>query len=284
MNQIDRLIKRYNDDPKKFSKIDNILELTSRVKSEEIPLAIDKLETKISTSDKEKTYPVDICLASNIIEVGIDIDRLSLLTILGQPKTTSSYIQVSGRIGRNWIERPGLVCTLYGFRRPRDKSHFEKFTSYHQRLYAQVEPMSVTPFARPVLERALHGILVAYVRCLGDIDISERPREFPTDLVNNFTEIIRNRIKEIDTDELLSFERLIKKCSEEWKRWDHDRYTSRGTTETDIGLMYPAGTYVSPDQRDASWPTPNSMRQVDMECNASITNLYRATNEENING
>lgn len=284
IDQIDRLIKRYNDDPKKFSKIDNILELTSRVKSEEIPLAIDKLETKISTSDKEKTYPVDICLASNIIEVGIDIDRLSLLTILGQPKTTSSYIQVSGRIGRNWIERPGLVCTLYGFRRPRDKSHFEKFTSYHQRLYAQVEPMSVTPFARPVLERALHGILVAYVRCLGDIDISERPREFPTDLVNNFTEIIRNRIKEIDTDELVSFERLIKKCSEEWKRWDHDRYTSRGTTETDIGLMYPAGTYVSPDQKDASWPTPNSMRQVDMECNASITNLYRATNEENING
>ena len=83
---------RYNDNPKTFSKIDNILELTSRVKSEEIPLAIDKLETKISTSEKEKTYPVDICLASNIIEVGIDIDRLSLLTILGQPKTTSSYI------------------------------------------------------------------------------------------------------------------------------------------------------------------------------------------------
>ena len=284
IDQINRLIKRYNDDPKTFSKIDNILELTSRVKSEEIPLAIDKLETKISTSEKEKTYPVDICLASNIIEVGIDIDRLSLLTILGQPKTTSSYIQVSGRIGRNWFERPGLVCTLYGFRRPRDKSHFEKFTSYHQRLYAQVEPMSVTPFARPVLERALHGILVAYVRCFGDINISERPREFPTELINSFTEIIRDRIKEIDIDELESFDNLIKKCSNEWKRWDHDRYTSRGTKETDIGLMYPAGSYVSLDQKDASWPTPNSMRQVDMECNASITNLYRATNEENVNG
>ena len=48
--------------------------------------------------------------------------------------------------------------------------------------------------------------------------------------------------------------------------------------------MYPAGSYVSVDQKDASWPTPNSMRQVDMECNASITNLYRVTNEENING
>ena len=144
--------------------------------------------------------------------------------------------------------------------------------------------MSVTPFARPVLERALHGILVAYVRCFGDINISERPREFPTELIENFTNIVRERIKEIDSDELDSFDNLIKKCSDEWKRWDHDRYDSRGTTERDICLMYPAGTCVSSDQKDASWPTPNSMRQVDMECNARITNLYRSTDEENLNG
>ena len=272
------LRKRYNADPKTSRKLFNILELTSRVNSEKIPLAIDKLEISVSNNSK-KSYPVDICLASNIIEVGIDIERLSLLTILGQPKTTSSYIQVSGRIGRNWFERPGLVCTLYGFRRPRDKSHFEKFKSYHQRLYAQVEPMSVTPFAAPVMNRALHGILVAYVRSFGDSKISKEPRPFPDKLINNFKEILLPRIKEVDENEITTFNKLIEKLSRQWREWEHDRYSSQKTGETDVGLMYPAGAYVRENEQGVSWSTPNTMRHIDAECHASITNLYRQQQE-----
>jgi len=52
-------------------------------------------------------------------------------------------------------------------RKPRDRSHFERFRSYHQRLYAQVEPTSITPFALPVVDRALHAALVAHVRIAG---------------------------------------------------------------------------------------------------------------------
>ena len=106
-------------------------------------------------------YVKSFCLASSIIEVGVDIDRLAVMSIVGQPKTTAQYIQVSGRVGRRVPERPGLVITIYNNSKPRDKSHYEDFRGYHQRLYAKVEPSSVTPFSRPALKRGLAAITVA---------------------------------------------------------------------------------------------------------------------------
>ena len=127
-------------------QIRKMLELTGRLPGDEVPKAISALEVP---TDSQQGYPVDVCLASNIIEVGVDIDRLSLMAVVGQPKTTSQYIQVTGRVGRK-ADRPGLVVTIYTASKPRDRSHFEKFRSYHERLYSQVEPTSVTPFsARP---------------------------------------------------------------------------------------------------------------------------------------
>ena len=128
--------------PEDVRRLWNVLELTGRLRNDEIPKAMEELE--IPTSGSRRA--VDICLASSIVEVGIDIDRLSLMAVVGQPKTTSQYIQVTGRIGRKWWERPGLVATIYSASKPRDRSHFEKFRTYHERLYAQVEPTSVTPF------------------------------------------------------------------------------------------------------------------------------------------
>src|SRR5699024_2311382 len=107
-----------------------IKELTSRESHSKISRAISELAEPY----KEKSNKaIDICLASNIIEVGIDIDRLSLMTIVGQPKTTAQYIQVSGRIGRKVEERPGLVVTIYNPSNSNDKSHFEHFNEYHQK-------------------------------------------------------------------------------------------------------------------------------------------------------
>jgi ATP-dependent helicase YprA (DUF1998 family) len=119
----------------------NVLELTGRISSDRVPGAISQLEVGCGMLGRSA---VDVCLASSIIEVGIDIDRLSLMAVIGQPKMTSQYIQVTGRVGRNWRERPGLVVTIYSASKPRDRSHFEKFRSYHERLYAQVEPTSVS--------------------------------------------------------------------------------------------------------------------------------------------
>jgi len=277
--RIKDLRKRYGDDYKNIRTINNVLELTSRISSEKIPNSIDKLE--ISVDPDKKNYPIDICLASNIIEVGIDIDRLSLLTILGQPKTTSSYIQVSGRIGRNWQERPGIVCTLYGYMRPRDKSHFEKFKSYHQKLYAQVEPMSVTPFAYPVLKRALHGILVAYVRSFGNKNITMTPTPVPENLIIDFYEIIKSRIENIDNNEKINFEKIFSKILNEWKIWEHDNY-KKEYGESSEGLMYQAGSYIDKEFDSYSWETPNTMRNIDKECIANITTQYMTQNDREL--
>lgn len=111
--------------------------------------------------------PVDVCLATSMIEVGVDIDRLGLMTIFGQPKSASQYIQVAGRVGRDETNAPGVVFVLLSPFNARDRSHFEQFSTFHRRLYAAVEPVSVTPFTAATLERGLGGALVASLRQTG---------------------------------------------------------------------------------------------------------------------
>ena len=246
-------------------------ELTGRLRSSEVPRAISSLEVSC-TSSTGKTA-VDVCLASNIIEVGIDIDRLSIMAVVGQPKTTSQYIQVTGRVGRRWWERPGLVITLYGASKPRDRSHFEQFRTYHSQLYAQVEPTSVTPFSPPVLDRALHAIMSGYVRQRGDEGQSLSPYPYPEDLVDSIRDVIRRRILAVDKEELSNFEVIFDKRKKEWRRWQRTQWGTFGQVDPN-SLLRQAGKYVASDQRLLSWPTPTSVRNVDAECEAEITRLY----------
>ena len=248
----------------------DILELTGRIKSEEIPDAIAVLERSCTGTIGR---PVDICLASSIIEVGIDIDRLSLISVVGQPKTTSQYIQVTGRVGRRWQERPGLVVTIYSASKPRDRSHFEKFRSYHERLYAQVEPTSVTPFSPPALDRALHSVIAAYVRQAGNRAIAESPYPCPVDLINQLRNLLLPRIQSIDQEEVANFERVFDARIREWQRWQRRRWDGSRWDE-DPPLLREAGSYVSSEWKRISWPTQRSLRNVDAECQVEITTLY----------
>lgn len=262
------LAKRDDRSSADVRRLWNIDELTGRKRNDEIPKAIEKLEVK--RSDGEAT-PVDVCLASNIVEVGIDIDRLSLMTVVGQPKTTAQYIQATGRVGRSWWERPGLVATIYGPSKPRDRSHFEKFRAYHERLYAQVEPTSVTPFAPPVLDRALHAIIVAYVRQLEEQDIPPRP--IPTELITKVHDLLRARVKAIDPEELERFETTFARRAEQWERWDYSDWTKDGDSD-DYALLRYAGAYADLEEQQLSWAVPTSLRNVDAECLAEITKAY----------
>lgn len=125
------------------------------------------------------------------------------MTVAGQPKTTSEYIQATSRVGRDAQNAPGLVFVLYRPGRPRDKSHYEHFKSYHSRVYCNVEPTSVTPFSASVRERALHAIMVGMMRLESDDHFNEDPPKFPDDnLIDKVRSIIENRVDDIDSEEL----------------------------------------------------------------------------------
>jgi len=249
--------------------IDHVLELTSRLNNDEVPGVMAQLE--IPTESKQQA-PVDLCLSSNIIEVGIDIDRLSLMLIVGQPKSTSQYIQVTGRIGRRWWERPGLVVTLLNPSRARDRSHYEQFVAYHQRLYAQVEPTTVTPFSPPALERALHAALTAFVRQLGPLDATSRISDVSTSLLDRFCDLARARASIVDPEEEAFLETMLRRRLKQLKKWaDRDW----GGFSQDPGQVLSNSDWQSATALSGTvWPTPTSMRNVDAECELEITAAY----------
>lgn len=146
-------------------------ELTSRMQSSEIPNMLDRLELgfpdvprdRSKKRPKREVPPVDVILSTNMVSVGVDIQRLGLMVVAGQPKTTAEYIQATSRVGRS-KSRPGLVCSVLNWSRPRDLSHYETFEHYHATFYQQVEALSVTPFAPRALDRGLTGVMTSLVR------------------------------------------------------------------------------------------------------------------------
>jgi hypothetical protein len=135
-----------------------VVELTSRDPTDRVAEAKRKLSRPFN--DKER---VDVALSTNMISVGLDIPRLGLMVVYGQPKMSAEYIQATSRVGRD-PARPGLVVTLFNIHRPRDRSHYERFASYHESFYRSVEATSVTPFSPRALDRGLAGTLVALAR------------------------------------------------------------------------------------------------------------------------
>ncbi|MGW4806235.1 DISARM system helicase DrmA [Kitasatospora sp. NPDC004272] len=163
----------------------NTAELTSRVASADITTTLDQMAVPFdpafdSVSGKRElralreagkpmptreVSPYDAILATSMLQVGVDVTRLGLMLVVGQPKNTAEYIQASSRVGRSG-DKPGLVVTLGNWARPRDLAHFEQFRHYHETFYARVEALSVTPFSVTSLERGLDGVLVSAARVL----------------------------------------------------------------------------------------------------------------------
>jgi hypothetical protein len=134
------------------------VELTSRVSTAQVAEAKGRLE--IAFSAKEHA---DVAIATNMISVGLDIIRLGLMVVFGQPKTCAEYIQATSRVGRDHV-RPGLVVTIMNIHKPRDRSHYERFAAYHESFYRSVEATSATPFSPRALDRGLAGTVVSLAR------------------------------------------------------------------------------------------------------------------------
>ena len=163
----------------------NLGELTSRIASTDITATLDRMALTFDPSVDSTTAkaavaaaaqagkkverrgpeanPYDVVLATSMLQVGVDVSRLGLMLVVGQPKNTAEYIQATSRVGRD-ANRPGLVITLGNWARPRDLAHYEQFRHFHETFYARVEPLTVTPFSVTAIDRGLDGALVAAAR------------------------------------------------------------------------------------------------------------------------
>lgn len=150
--------KKYENPKQRYLNAGNNVEITSRMPSWQIPEKLSQLEVPYTSRDC-----LDTAVATNMIAVGMDVDRLGLMVVDGQPKQNSEYIQATSRIGR---AHPGLVVTLYNAYRPRDLSHYENFTGYHSQLYRFVEGTTATPFSARARDRVLHALVISAIRLL----------------------------------------------------------------------------------------------------------------------
>lgn len=259
-------------------------ELTSRRDSSEIPGLLELMATPMDDG------AVDVLLATNMISVGVDVDRLSLMVVVGQPKTTAEYIQATSRVGRTY---PGLVVTMYLASRPRDRSHYERFTAYHASIYSQVEATSVTPFSARARDRGLHAVLIALIRHLvpgmsGDYAPYRLEQAEVKEQMQVIIDRLLERVEEVEEEEVEATRDQIGRIVERLdalvdQYGEHLRYGQgyARSSRSDPFIMYSADRYdvttgsttgsVNEDADEMlSFPTLNSLREVEPSCNVYL--------------
>lgn len=264
-------------------------ELTSRVSTTELNETLDKLE-KIEYSKENleaKQRASNVLLATNMISVGIDVARLNVMLMIGQPKLTSEYIQASSRIGRSY---PGVAFIQYDATKSRDRSHYERFRAYHDSFYRFVEPTGATPFSKPARERALHAVTATLVRQKESLLDEKAAAEFD---IKAFEETIReieayvvNRIREINArtdtqlkDDTANVKAEMKEFFDYWQDIVDKARKEEGTslffgkrfmvTPPAAGQRRLFKQYNSPGKDDAR-ETLTSMRNVDTSVKGSV--------------
>jgi hypothetical protein len=226
---------------------------------------------------------IDVVPCTNIISVGVDIDRLGMMMVNGQPKLSAEYIQATSRVGRGAV--PGLVLAAYSPSKPRDRSHYESFRDYHERFYSFVEPTSVTPGALPAIERGLHAALVTVIRHGTKLRRNAEARRFdPSEQsVATMIKLLEERLlKAYDgSSEAEERTRLSAKLAEkvsEWAGWaksiDALEYTFASNQQRPHLLV----RYGNRKIDGAGWHTLQSMRHVDKEITLEDMALAQADN------
>lgn len=233
-----------------------IEEMTSRRSQQEIRSMLSQLDIRAGQDGA-----LDVVLATNMVSVGVDIPRLGLMVINGQPKTMAEYIQSTSRVGRGRVA--GLVVPVLNGAKPRDRSHYETFRTWHSTLYREVEATSVTPFASRARDRALHAVLVAVVRhlvpgMLNSPDLQGDAISAAEDLIAQ----VADRARRIDPLEIDVEDELIERLRR-WARrrpaqyWAQPNQSLMQSAE-DAAARKAAGRAIG-----QAWPTPNTMRGVE---------------------
>ncbi len=237
-----------------------VVQLTSQSTAQENARTFDRLASPRGAPDC-----LDAVLATNMISVGVDVDRLAAMVINGQPLTTAEYIQASSRIGR--ADVPGLVFANYYRHQARSLSHYENFRPYHESFYRFVEPSSVTPFTYQVRRRALHAALVIALRhgCGAFTANAAAGRFVKGDVrVRAVVDALKRRCRRADPDAADDTARHLDRLVDEWHveaaRCERERR----------GLQYDCRDNAADrllgafdDERPARWKTLHSMRNIE---------------------
>ncbi len=262
----------------KQRKVSVVEELTSRVSSASIPKKLDTLEVQfradydtngdiyVSQWDKEETRAIDIVLATNMLSVGVDVNRLGLMLVNGQPKNTAEYIQATSRVGRSF---PGLVFTSLTWARPRDLSHYETFEHYHSAFYKHVEAQSVTPFTPRAMDRGLTGGMVSMARLkknqlapnLGAENLNSVTDPTVDEVTNSFGDRAH---KVTDKNEISNLAKdMARERFDEWvrrvtSRQGHLAYKAKKQSDNTVSLLDQPGS-----KTWDNFTVPTSMREVE---------------------
>lgn len=257
-------------------------ELTSRVSEVDIAKIEKQLNAPWSPRPdfrnlEQTAIPIDILLATNMISVGVDIPRLGLMVINGQPKNTAEYIQASSRVGREH-KGSGLVFTLYNHARSRDRSHFENFVSYHQALYRNVEPTSLTPLSYKARDRCLPALMVGVARLLTGVS---NPADLNEEKKKKIHEHLQDYLKDIPEEDVDDAKGEIENVFEIWEDFVRSRdgsdegvdWGSMGGRVAEKSLLMTYGAFLE----ETDYPRLElltSMRSVDGESSCRISSGY----------
>lgn len=260
-----------------------VVELTSRISTNKVAEARHRLGSNFNEPGR-----VDCAIATNMISVGLDIPRLGLMLVFGQPKTHSEYIQATSRVGRT-KDKPGLVVTLFSTSRPRDRSHYERFRHYHETFYRSVEVSSVTPFSARALDRGFAGAMVGLARhrvaALAPPRGVEKIDAVRSQLEEHLLRAFQDRVRALDLDDtereevLRSVQNRIGKLLDTW------RDLVRDNSSNNIEMQYQPYELQTPkpllrgmlesrlSDAEALFKANRSLRDVEPEVNLFLKDL-----------
>ncbi|NWL80416.1 hypothetical protein DM872_26550 [Pseudomonas taiwanensis] len=234
-----------------------VKELSANLRDSEIPEALHQLGIAIPDQSA-----LDFVACTNMLSVGVDVQRLGLMMVNGQPKTVSEYIQASSRVGRDSKRLPGIVLALFSPSKPRDRSHYEFFRAFHKGYYRHVEPTSVTPFAQPAQDRGLHGAFLALVRMVSAIHANNHASKISTksDEIWQLAEVFLNRVDEARDGDILESRECLSRFIDDWVEL---ATTHRNNLRFQSGGRAHANLIRPFREPGRGWETLQSLRSVD---------------------
>jgi ATP-dependent helicase YprA (DUF1998 family) len=266
VNDTLKLLADRHGEPQRLPRA--VEELTSRRTQQEVRSMLSQLSIHAGEDGA-----LDVVLATNMVSVGVDIPRLGLMVVNGQPKTMAEYIQATSRVGRGPVA--GLVMSVLNAAKPRDRSHFETFRTWHSTLYREVEATSVTPFASRARDRALHAVLVAVVRHLVPHMLESPDLDADAlDAADALIERVGERSRRVDPLEVDVGDELRERLRR-WVRRKPHKYWARPSESLLQSAEEAAARRAAGRSVGQAWPTPNTMRGVEPASPYRLTERLR---------